>query len=238
MVRKEVVALGNQETGKLKRRFPVSSFPRLLLMLLAAGAGWAYVAGIGGTWSVALKVTPVMCLAAIVGRRSPLICLGLAASAVGDALLDLGRFLPGVGAFMLAHALYISAFIKADRSLRPGYAAPFIVWGAIAFFAILPALGGMTLPVALYLTVICAMMWRSAAQAWPSTNHPLAWIGLLGAVLFGASDTLIALAQWRLGFSAPGIAIMALYWGGQALIAAWARFPFIHPSPRVPAPPR
>jgi alkenylglycerophosphocholine hydrolase len=231
---------GNEEMGRHSRNgssphFPISPFPSLLL-LLAAGTGWAYLAGVGGTWSVALKAAPVLCLAAIVRRRSPLVCLGLVASGTGDACLDLGQFLPGVAAFMLAHVFYVGAFLKADNRFRPWHAAPFVAWGAIAFTAILPALAEMLVPVAVYLAVICVMMWRSAAQAWPAPIRRMAWLGCLGAVMFGASDTLIALARWRPGFSASGLVIMGLYWGGQVLIAAWGRQEFSPPSAPGPSP--
>jgi alkenylglycerophosphocholine hydrolase len=218
-----------QESEETALSKAVSSLLSGLLPALAVAASWAYLEGLGGGWRAALKAVPVLCLAAIVGRRSPLVCLGLVASGAGDALLDLGRFLPGVGAFALAHAFYFSAFLKAESGLCVWRAVPFVAWGAIAFNAISGRLAEMTLPVAVYVAVICAMMWRAAAQAWPSPRR-LAWMGFAGALLFGASDTLIALSRWRPGFAASGMAIMALYWGGQTLIAAWGRAAISHPS--------
>jgi uncharacterized membrane protein YhhN len=170
------------------------------------------------------KALPVLCLAAWTGRRGGFVTVGLLASALGDALLDVGAawFLSGMVAFLLAHVFYVAAFVGANNRLRLPHAVPFVAWAISAYAAVRANAGAMAAPVLAYVTVICVMMWRSAAQAWPSPNRRLAWVGCLGAVMFGASDTLIALARWSPLGTAPGWVIMALYWGGQALIAAWA----------------
>jgi uncharacterized membrane protein YhhN len=64
------------------------------------------------------------------------------------------------------------------------------------------------------------MMWRAAAR-WG--DHPGATAALLGAILFGLSDTLIAIDRFRAPIpGAPAFAIIVLYWAGQAGIAASA----------------
>lgn len=194
------------------------------LMLVAIAAGVSYLGGGGATQAwlrVASKTLPVLALAAWTGRRGGAVALGLLASAAGDALLDLGAFLPGMAAFALAHAFYIAAFLRAEIRFRPWHAVPFVVWGIWAYSIIAPGLGSMAVPVALYMVIICAMMWRAAAQAWPSA-HIVRVFGLAGAALFGGSDTLIALSRFA-GIPAHPTGVMVSYWAGQFLIAAWAR---------------
>jgi uncharacterized membrane protein YhhN len=66
------------------------------------------------------------------------------------------------------------------------------------------------------------MMWRAAAR-WG--DHPGATAALAGAVLFGLSDTLIAIDRFRVPLPGAPYAIILLYWAGQAGIAASAPGP-------------
>lgn len=175
---------------------------------------------------LAVKPFPALALAGWVAVqcRQPagrLTALGLFLSAVGDLLLEAGLFLPGLLAFLSAHVAYLAAFLSADRRPALGRALPFLAWGLGAFALLRPGLGPMTVPVAVYVAVICAMMWRAAARVGsPPTPALAAALGLAGAVAFGASDTLIAFD--RFSQPVPGVRwpIMALYWLGQCGIAA------------------
>lgn len=168
------------------------------------------------------KPLPVLCLAVWVysrkGRYSTLITGGLLFSAVGDILLEYSEqtFLPGVIAFLCAHIFYTGAFVHRNRTVHLGYAVPFVVWGGLVFILLGKNLGSMLVPVALYIAVICTMMWRAAAQI---GTHESALIheraGAAGAVSFGLSDTLIALNRWYMPLPYARYAIMVLYWLGQ-----------------------
>jgi uncharacterized membrane protein YhhN len=177
---------------------------------------------------LAVKPFPALALAAWVAFRCPrllgrLTTAGLVLSAVGDVLLEMGFFLPGLLAFLSAHLAYVAAFLSAERRPALGRALPFVAWGLLAFGVLLPGLGAMALPVAVYVAVICTMMWRAAARVGsPGTPALAASLGLAGAVAFGASDTLIA---WnRFGRPIPGVRwpIMILYWLGQSGLASSA----------------
>ena len=87
-----------------------------------------------------------------------------------------------------------------------------------------PSLGPMALPVSVYVAVICTMMWRAAASV-GSTGRPTTaeWLALAGAVLFAASDTLIAVDRFRAPIEGVRWPIMLLYWAGQWGLAAAAR---------------
>jgi alkenylglycerophosphocholine/alkenylglycerophosphoethanolamine hydrolase len=167
------------------------------------------------------KPLPVIVLAGEVfaHARGPLrrgVTIALLASAVGDLLLGLDLFLPGLAAFLGAHVAYTVGFLADTRALAASRALPFAVWGALLLGRLWPALGGLALPVAFYVVAICAMMWRAAARV---GYRPGAVAGLIGAVSFGVSDSLIA---WdRFVTKVPGVVvpIMLFYWLGQAGLA-------------------
>ncbi len=173
---------------------------------------------------VAAKPLPALCLAAWVALRpasvgKPAIAGGLALSALGDVLLE-GHgtqfFLAGMIAFALAHAAYVLGFLARSREPRLLALVPFAAWGVAMFAAIQPGLGPLVVPVALYALLLTAMMWRASAVSLASG----AWTVAIGAALFGASDTLIALVRFRGEIPGASWLIMTLYWVGQFGIAA------------------
>jgi alkenylglycerophosphocholine hydrolase len=191
-----------------------------------------YVAGLAidaPALRLCAKPVPAVALALLVAtsgrdRYARAIAAGLLLSAIGDILLELpARFVPGLVAFLLAHVAYTTAFVADERRLRPLRAAPFAVWLLAAFLWLRDGLGDMQIPVVVYMLAIGAMMWRAAARVggWDGPP-PGAWAALLGAVLFGLSDTLIAIDRFRAPLPGARYAIILLYWAGQAGIAASA----------------
>jgi alkenylglycerophosphocholine/alkenylglycerophosphoethanolamine hydrolase len=190
-----------------------------LLFFVALGANLPWL-------RLATKPLPALVLAAWVALRcrAPLGRLtagGLVLSALGDLLLECGLFLPGLLAFLAAHVAYVLAFLSAERRPALGSALPFFAWGLGAFSILRPRLGPMTVPVAVYVAVISTMMWRAAARL-GSAGMPrrAAFVGLAGAVAFGASDTLIAFDRFAQPMPGMRFPIMILYWLGQWGIAA------------------
>ncbi|HEV8253162.1 MAG TPA: lysoplasmalogenase [Vicinamibacteria bacterium] len=167
---------------------------------------------------IVAKPIPVLCLAAMVLRRASayarVVGAGLVLSAAGDVLLEFpGRFLFGLSAFLLAHLCYLTAFLYRSRAAQVGRLLPFVAWTSATLVWLWPGLGPMRGPVTAYVIVITAMMWRAAV-----VGGSAGW----GALLFGLSDTLIALD--RFGSPIPGVRypIMVLYWAGQTGIAVSA----------------
>jgi uncharacterized membrane protein YhhN len=169
--------------------------------------------------AVVAKPIPVLCLAAWVFRASASgarwIAAGLVLSAVGDVALEItggpGAFLAGMLAFAAAHAAYIGGFLAVSKAPRFGLLLPFGVWGAGLFAFIHPGLGAMAAPVAVYALLLAAMMWRATASG--------ARTAALGAVLFGLSDSLLAIDRFHAPVPGARWLIMALYWAGQWGIA-------------------
>lgn len=192
--------------------------------LAAAGAAagalyfWAFNAR-RARLALALKPLPVLCLAVWVaaGARSAdawLVAAGLVVSMVADVVIE-SSFLGGLATFLLAHVAYVAAFVSRTSEPRLLLLLPFAGWGVAVLWRLWPGLGAMRVPVVVYAVVICTMMWRAAA----TVGLPGGWTALAGAVLFAASDTLIAFDRFHRPLAHGRYAIMALYWAGQFLIA-------------------
>ena len=204
---------------------------RRALAALAVVAAILYLAGLAfhaPAGRLLSKPVPALALAVLVrcGRRdgyAAALTTGLILSALGDVLLEVpGHFVAGLATFLGAHLAYTAAFVREETRLRIGRALPFSLWLLGAFVWIRPGLGEMTVPVVVYMLAIGTMMWRAAAR-WG--DHPGATAALAGAVLFGLSDTLIAIDRFRVPLPGAPYAIILLYWAGQAGIAASARGP-------------
>jgi alkenylglycerophosphocholine hydrolase len=190
------------------------------LLFVAAAAALAFLAGMAfdrPLLRLATKAVPAACLAWMVAgadesRYARGVAAGLWLSALGDFLLEArpSFFLYGLLAFLLAHLAYLAAFLAASRRPALLRAIPFAAWGAAAFTLLHHGLGGLRVPVAVYMAAIVTMMWRASA---------VGRLALVGAVLFGASDTLIAFDHFKAPLPWAPFPIILLYWAGQLLIA-------------------
>lgn len=200
-------------------------------LLAAAAAALAYFALLPSAppaWLALLKPVPVLCLAAWrwpgAARADRLLCAGLVVCAAGDVLLVFpSLFLAGVAVFLLAHLLYTAAFLSRTRRLRLWRALPFLAWGGAAYAFLAPVLGALLLPVGVYVLAICVMMWRAAACVGATGARREEWWTLAGALLFGLSDTVLALHRFYAPWPDGPYVIMALYWAGQAGLARSTR---------------
>ncbi|WP_233604938.1 lysoplasmalogenase [Corallococcus sp. AB030] len=176
------------------------------------------------------KALPMVCLLLWLwparGRYARFIFTGLALSLLGDVLLEVSPdlFLPGLGAFLLAHLGYTAAFVSVTRRLSLLRALPFLLLAVGATVALWPGLGGMAPPVTAYVAVICTMGWRAAAMlSAPELPRHEQWLAFLGALLFSASDGLLSIRLFVTPLPGLGYAVMLLYWAAQLCIAASAR---------------
>lgn len=226
-------------TSSAPRFSEASSRSKLLAIVGLAAALLYLVAGRmdDAYWlRVIAKPIPVLMLALWVsglgvrGRYQLAITAGLLLSALGDILLEYSEatFLLGLGAFLLGHVAYIAAFLQDTRKLYPFYGAAAYGYGLFAMFFLLTTgnLGGMFIPVQVYVLVITTMLWRAACRLdVPTVPRFSAWAGLAGAIFFVISDSILAFRLFETPIQLSGAAVMVTYWLGQLGIAlsAWRR---------------
>jgi uncharacterized membrane protein YhhN len=74
------------------------------------------------------------------------------------------------------------------------------------------------------MAAIGAMLWRAAARVGArGASRRAEWSAIAGAILFAASDTLIALDRFRAEVPGARYAVILLYWAGQLGLALSAR---------------
>ena len=147
--------------------------------------------------------------------------LALAASAVGDILLDIEPerlFISGLCAFLIAHVVYTILFAKRwPRPLR--ITGPRLAMGIlILFYAagvsmwLVPSLGAIAVLVAIYICIITAMVMSSIVAR-------LSVLVPIGAILFLASDSMLAIAKFKGAFALRDFFVWATYYAAQYSIA-------------------
>ncbi|MFN7145841.1 MAG: lysoplasmalogenase [Myxococcota bacterium] len=179
---------------------------------LAAGLVYLGVVASGRRGPVrAVKVLPALLLAGWLGPTHPIAAGGMLVSAAGDAfLLDKDRFfLAGLGAFLVAHLLFVPAFLGASGATPSGaFVASLLVFAGGMLAVIRPKKPVLQVAVPLYALVLCAM----AAAA--STLGPLGW---LGGLSFLVSDGVLSIRVFRREFPGADLIVMVTYYG--ALLA-------------------
>lgn len=149
------------------------------------------------------------------------IIAGLLCSLLGDIFLMLpsDRFVPGLLSFLVAHLFYIAAFTSGQTSPDAlWYALPFLVYGGIMLWILFPHLGKMKLPVVIYMLLILLMAWQAFAR-WMSTGQAGSMLAFCGALLFTASDSMLALNRFRGRIRHAQFYILSTYFTAQWLIA-------------------
>ena len=149
---------------------------------------------------------------------------GLMLSLGGDVALmftSSKAFLAGLVLFLLAHVVYAAGFTLFN-GFYPGDLVVGLVLAVIGvgIYAYLwPGLGGMKLPVAIYVLIICVMVNRAASTFFGTFFTPAQAILLTaGATLFWISDLVLAVNRFRRPFRYHRLGLI-LYYGGQLLIA-------------------
>ncbi len=198
--------------------------------LLGLAAVIAYLIGLGleqpGLCAFVKPVPVIVLIAWVAGaprsRYRDLMLTGLVFSLAGDVFLsqDQTFFLQGLAYFLCAHLAYVGASYATGVPSRGMLLPIFAGWGALIFFLLGDGLGEMFFPVIAYMLVICLMMWRAACAwgvgAWGSWTT-------FGALLFGLSDSLLAIDLFFVQFRGADMAIILTYWGGQTLLASSVR---------------
>ena len=157
-----------------------------------------------------------------------LIVAGIVFSLGGDIFLMLPQnlFVWGLVSFLIAHLFFVAAYVgRAGFQLHWWLLAPFAIYGAFLLYLLWPHVGDLRLPVVIYALVLLVMGWQ-AAELWWSLRDTAALLALLGAVLFVASDSILALNKFRAPIPHRDVLIMSTYYGALLLIA-WSVHQFV-----------
>lgn len=152
--------------------------------------------------------------------RYAILC-GLLFSLAGDIFLMLptDRFIAGLVSFLLAHLCYIAAFtFEGAHAPNFLYAMPFLMYGVVMVRILWPGLANMKAPVMVYMLVIIAMAWQ-ALNRWTGTAEQGSALAFAGALLFVASDSLLAVNRFKKRIRGAQLYIMSTYFMAQWLIA-------------------
>lgn len=207
----------------------------LLMAVLAIVGGFLHGDGRWLHWLT--KPATTLLIAAIVWqardsarpfyRRAVL--AGMLLSCLGDIalMLPVDAFVPGLIAFLLAHLCYITAFREGLRAGR-GLLAATLLLGA---FAVLNVMGlwphlpaPMRIPVLAYVAVLASMAVLALARQWrrPQPDAVEAcsarWAAA-GALLFVASDSLLAWDRFGGGLPLASLLVLSTYYAAQYAIA-------------------
>ncbi|MBZ5537221.1 MAG: lysoplasmalogenase [Acidobacteriia bacterium] len=155
--------------------------------------------------SVVIKAMCILTLALLAfrllhSRDGTILGLSLLFSSLGDVFLALNPgelFIFGLGAFLIAHFLYIVLFVQSwprpapVRRVRLVLVFFVFLYGVFMADWLLPGLGTLKAPVMAYLCVITLMV-MAALRA--DFSRP--WV-VIGAALFILSDSLIAVSKFK-----------------------------------------
>ena len=144
------------------------------------------------------------------------VIIALLFSWLGDIMLLFQELKPiyfmlGLASFLLAHITYILIFSKSSKDFKPKiftYSTGFLLglYGVLLLLLMWPGLGDLMIPVTLYTVIIMTMgitaLFRKANGA---------SLVLIGAMLFVASDSLLALNKFYQPFVAAGFWVMLTY---------------------------
>lgn len=161
------------------------------------------------------------------GQPVPLVLLALAASWLGDCLLEIkGKpfsFAAGLLAFLAAHILYTAVFLlEARLPDRPGLLIPLLLLPytihiGLLYRALRTHLGEKKPLFLLYGLAISVMSLAALLRAWPPAP-PIHGLTFLGSVCFIVSDSILAVNLFRGRTRNGSFWIMATYACAQLLI--------------------
>ncbi|TXK85255.1 lysoplasmalogenase [Paenibacillus sp. N3.4] len=150
-----------------------------------------------------------------------LIIAGLFLSAIGDSFLLLSGkqwFTFGLVAFLIAHLVYVAAFVTRWRfspfhllALIPIATYSFLLLNRLHAGILAGGNSGLWIPVLVYVVVISIMIWSAVISR--------SWIAIVGAILFFMSDSLLAWNMFVMSVSWAGYGVMISYYLAQFLLA-------------------
>ena len=161
--------------------------------------------------------------------RSRLLITALALCWAGDLfLLADDQLIYGLASFLFAHLVFIVVYMQhRDKSLGNGLdrirkmrmAVPVLLAGTGLAAMLYPAAGDLRIPVMAYAAALTAMV-LTAIGRFARTSTASFWRVTCGAVLFMASDSILAINKFLQPVSVAPVLIMSTYCGALYFIAA------------------
>jgi uncharacterized membrane protein YhhN len=169
-----------------------------------------------------------------IGKSDALLMGALLFSLAGDVLLMLpgDLFVPGLAAFLVAHVFYLALFRQGQGWFTHRAALVIVLAIAAGMYAVLfPRLpdAGLKIAVAAYVTVIALMVSQALGRARSLGTSSARWVAL-GACVFMASDTLIAIDRCLTPLPLASFWILVTYFAAQMLMVHHVRADFSRPS--------
>lgn len=152
--------------------------------------------------------------------------LALSLSLLGDVFLIFESstgvyFMLGLIAFLLAHLCYCVVFVKQWKG-RPDrkfirFALLLLAYGTIMFLFLKDDTGDLTLPVGIYILIILCMALAAYGRKEAGDTLSSDQV-LLGALLFIASDSFLAINKFSVALPYSNLLVMGTYAAAQFLI--------------------
>ena len=163
------------------------------------------------------------------GGFNPVLLFAFILSWAGDILLMFAWksdvwFFGGVGAFFIAQAFFILAFLKPMGATggmirkRPWFVVPFVFYLVAIFILVYPGLVGVMIPVVGIYAISLVLMAMAAFNRLGRVKIASFTLVFLGAVSFVVSDSLLAFNKFLDPLPRGGFIVMAFYITAQLLI--------------------
>jgi uncharacterized membrane protein YhhN len=171
--------------------------------------------------------TTVILIIVLLSRAIPsrqykwMIVFGLGFSLVADSMLMLAaeQINWGMLFFSIAAFFYTYAFVSVKGFYRsPASAAIFALFGIILLVLVWSVLGDGQIPAVIITLIYLVMGWQAFGQ-WRQTAERRALFAFVGALLFMASVSLLAINQFLSPLPEPDLFILSTYFIGQWFIA-------------------
>ena len=195
--------------------------------LCAAGA---LIAQLGFLPSLIASICGPLVIAGIIAWIAPrahaqgmlgfFIVAALSVSMVADGAIKVS-FVAGLALFLVAHVLYMMAFVK--RTSLTAFILPLLFYGVVAIGvgqSLLPSAHdqGLMWPVIVYISVVTLMATMLGAAGIRQQGAYLR--AAIGGGLFFVSDTVIGVTKFLQDFPYSSVVILSTYWLAQLLIAS------------------
>lgn len=162
-----------------------------------------------------------LALTANSGQYKNIIICGLIFSLFGDIFIMLSedKFIFGLLSFLIAHLIYIYAFMHDTTFILPIYfIIPFLIFGIAIYIYLYAKLDELKIPVFIYISVII-FMGVSAFNLWFSNNNNYSLYAFIGALFFIVSDTILAIDKFKKSMYLAQLFLLITYYTAQVFIS-------------------